>query len=128
MRVGSLLACCKPGATMTMTMSYISTISLHVLHRLSQLEKLQVLNLSGNPLRKVPEAVYSLSQFTELNLAGCKLRNISDRYDNYAKLPILHKNMLLSCWSVFCSTLHSIITLHRNLITLSVSVGNELIS
>ena len=80
MSVGSLLACCKPGATMTMTMSYISTISLHVLHRLSQLEKLQVLDLSYNPLREVPEAVYSLSQLTELRLRDCWLSNISDRY------------------------------------------------
>ena len=78
--------------------TFISTISIHVLHRLSQLDKLKVLNLSGNPLREVPEAVYSLSQLTELNLYNCGLSNISNRYvyDYYANLPILHKIMLLS--------------------------------
>ena len=61
--------------------TYIYTISIYALHRLSQLDKLQVLDLSYNPLlREVPEAVYSLSQLTELNLAGCKLSNVSDRY------------------------------------------------
>ena len=61
--------------------AFIYNISIHVLHRLSQLEKLQVLDLSVNfELREVPEAVYSLSQLTELNLSGCKLNYISDRY------------------------------------------------
>ena len=60
--------------------AFISTIFIHVLHRLSQLEKLQVLDLSFNQLRYVPEAVYSLSQLTDLNLSRCDLSNISDRY------------------------------------------------
>ena len=51
------------------------------LQRLSQLKKLQFLDLSGNrTLREVPEAVYSLSQLTELRLVLCELGNISDRY------------------------------------------------
>ena len=70
--------------------AFISTIFIHVLHRLSQLEKLQVLDLSVNSLKEVPEAVYSLSQLTNLNLTRCKLSYISDRYvyDYYANLPI----------------------------------------
>lgn len=49
--------------------------------RLSQLEKLQVLDLSVNPLRFVPEGVCDLTQITELRLTACQITDISDRYD-----------------------------------------------
>ena len=49
-------------------------------HRLAQLEKLHLLDLSYNQLREVPKAVYSLSQLTELRLRDCGLSSISNRY------------------------------------------------
>ena len=60
--------------------SLLSLYMYIVLHRLSQLEKLQVLDISLNQLGEVPEAVYSLLQLTELVLDDCGLNNISDRY------------------------------------------------
>ena len=56
-------------------------ILLSFMYRLSQLEELRVLDLSGNrTLEEVPEMVYSLSKLTELWLQCCELSNISDRY------------------------------------------------
>ena len=59
---------------------YYSIYYVSLYHRLAQLEKLKVLDLGYNPLGEVPEAVYSLSQLTELRLDFCKLSNISNRY------------------------------------------------
>ena len=74
-------------------------LSMHVLQRLSQLEKLQVLDLSVNStLREVPEVVYSLSQLTVLNLALCSLSNISDRY-----VCIKTNTIIPCCRSVICN-------------------------
>ena len=60
--------------------AFISTISIHALHRLSQLEKLQHLDLGGNSLKEIPEAVYSLQQLTELNLSKYMYSILGHRY------------------------------------------------
>ena len=102
--------------------TYIYTISIYALHRLSQLDKLQVLDLSYNPLlREVPEAVYSLSQLTVLNLAGCNLSNISERYvydDN-----TLQNLILYSISHVYVNYLHYFTFLQSNVIAFRHAAG-----
>ena len=49
--------------------------------RLSQLDQLQVLDISNNrALGAVPEVVYNLTQLTELYMYNCGITEISDRY------------------------------------------------
>ena len=49
--------------------------------RLSQLDQLKVLVISGNPaLGAVPEVVYNLTQLTKLDMSYCGITEISDRY------------------------------------------------
>ena len=49
--------------------------------RLSQLDQLKVLDISGNSaLGAVPEGVYNLTQLTELRMPMCGITEISDRY------------------------------------------------
>ena len=95
--------------------TYIYTISIYALHRLSQLDKLQVLDLSFNPLGEVPEVVYSMSQLTELNLTRCNLSNISDRYVYYDNTL---QNLLLCSIHNICMCIICVakITKHYSLI------------
>ena len=61
-----------PPAQVTVSDSY------YILYRISQLTKLQNLNLSGNhTLRSVPQCIYELS---ELDLFYCGLTDTSTRY------------------------------------------------
>ena len=102
--------------------TYIYTISIYVLHRLSQLDKLKVLDLSGNPLREVPEAVYSLTQLTKLRLDHCWLSNISDRY--VCDVNTLQNLLLYSISHVYVNYLHYFTFLQSNVIACRHAAGH----
>ena len=49
-------------------------IQLFCMYRLPELELLEVLDISVNPLEILPEGIFSLSKLLELNLLSCDVQ------------------------------------------------------
>jgi len=55
-------------------------------YSLCQLTQLEKLIIAGNPLNTVPEVVSSLTSLKELNMGGCELSDLPERFVCHNKL------------------------------------------